>query len=169
MENRKVKVTLNLELYEDNLKDVLYRLAADSTNLTEVLESFINDLVYGKSSHGSDECSLARRYYDRCYYGMGEEDTFLRYLLKSGEIEYYLDIASDIEAYNEWLADGEDYKLELEEAKQEQNSIYEQWAESHKKLPQSKEKSCKQIEDWYIGYKNFMDQCEVIPESEGIA
>ena len=49
----KVKVTLNLELHEDNLKDILYKLAADGTNLTEVLEGFINDLVYGKSSHGS--------------------------------------------------------------------------------------------------------------------
>lgn len=166
MENRKVKVTLNLELHEDNLKDILCKLAADSTNLTEVLESFINDLTCGKSSHGSDECSLARRYYDRCCYGLGEEDNFLRYLLKSGEIEYYLDIASDIRAYSEWITDGEDYKLELEEAKQEQDSIYEQWAECYKKSPQSKEKSCKQVEDWYIGYKNFMDQCEVIQESE---
>lgn len=162
----KVKVTLNLELHEDNLKDILCKLAADGMNLTAVLESFINDLICGKSSHGSDECSLARRYYDRCGYGMGEEDTFLRYLLKSGEIEYYLDIESDVRAYSEWISDGEDYKLEFEEAKQEQDSIYEQWAESYKKPPQSKEKSCKQVEDWYIGYKNFMDQCEVIQESE---
>jgi len=166
MADCKVKLQLTLKLYENDLKDILYKLAADSTNLTEVLESFISDLICGKSSHGSDECSLAQRYYDRCCYGMGADDTFLRYLLESGEIEYYLDITSDIQAYSEWLADGEDYKLELEEAKQEQDSIYEQWAEIHKKPPQSKEKSCKQVEDWYIGYKNFMDQCEVIQESE---
>lgn len=164
----KVKVTLNLELHEDNLKDILYKLAADGTNLTEVLEGFINDLVYGKSSHGSDECSLARRYYDRCCYGLGEEDTFLRYLLKFGEIEYYLDIMSNIQAYNEWLADGEDYSEELKEAKQEQDSIYKQWAERYEKPPQSRKKAYKQVEKWHEKYEKFMDQCERISESEGV-
>lgn len=168
MADHKVKVQFTLKLYEDDLKDILYRMAADGTNLTEILESFISDLICGKSSRGSDECSLARRYYDRCCYGMGADDTFLRYLLKSSEIEYYLDIMSDIEAYSEWLSSGEDYSEELKEAKQEQDSIYKQWAERYEKPPQSRKKAYKQVEKWHEKYEKFMDQCERISKSEGV-
>ena len=167
MADCKVKLQLTLKLYEDDLKDILYKLAADSTDITAFLEDFISGLVCGKSSRGSDECSLARRYYDRCCYGLSEKDNFLRYLLKSGEIEYYLDIMSDIEAYNEWIIDGEDYKLELEEAKQEQDSIYEQWVGSHKKPPQNKEEAYEQVRKWQEGYEEFMRSCDSA-ESEDI-
>lgn len=165
MENRKVNLTL--ELPEEDLKDILFKVAADGTNLSELLEGFISDLVCG-AHHGSDECDRAIAYYDRCCYGLGEEDTFLRYLLKFGEIEYYLDIMSNIQAYNEWLADGEDYSEELKEAKQEQDSIYKQWAERYEKPPQSRKKAYKQVEKWHEKYKKFMDQCERISESEGV-
>lgn len=162
----KVKVTLNLELHEDNLKDILYKLAADGTNLTEVLEGFINDLVYGKSSHGSDECSLARRYYDRCCYGLGEEDTFLHYLLESGEMEYFLSVLEDVEAYKEWVNEGEDYEEELKEAEEASDSFYSEWAERYKTSPQNREEVFEQVKKWHEEYEKFMDECEIV-ESEG--
>lgn len=165
MEN--CKVNLTLELPEEDLKDILFKVAADGISLSELLTGFISDLVCG-AHHGSDECDRAIAYYDRCCYGLGEEDTFLRYLLKFGEIEYYLDIMSNIQAYNEWLADGEDYSEELKEAKQEQDSIYKQWAERYEKPPQSRKKAYKQVEKWHEKYEKFMDQCERISESEGV-
>ena len=159
----KVKVTLNLELHEDNLKDILYKLAADGTNLTEVLEGFINDLVYGKSSHGSDECSLARRYYDRCCYGLGQEDSFLRFLLKSGYMDEYLALLDDIKTYQGWeLQDGEVYGKELAAAAEEKASYYEEWAEGYKVPPQTIEEAYQQVEEWREGYEAFMKSCEKV-------
>lgn len=145
------KVNLTLELPEEDLKDILFKVAADGTTLSELLEGFISDLVCG-AHHGSDECDRAIAYYDRCCYGLGEEDTFLRYLLKFGEIEYYLDIMSNIQAYNEWLADGEDYSEELKEAKQEQDSIYKQWGKDMKNRHRAGKRH---ISKWKSGMKNI--------------
>ena len=48
MESRKMKVNITLELHEDDLKTILYKLAADGTDMTELLEGFISDLVCGR-------------------------------------------------------------------------------------------------------------------------
>ncbi|MDO5817018.1 MAG: hypothetical protein Q4Q26_05330 [Eubacteriales bacterium] len=166
MESRKMKVNITLELHEDDLKAILYRLAADGTDMTELLEGFISDLVCGKNRHGSDECDRAKAYYDRCLYGFFEEDTFLRYLLESGEMEYFLSVLEDVEAYREWSNDGEDYKEELKEAEEAKNRFYNEWAESHKTPPQNRGEAFEQVEKWHKEYEKFMDGCE-IAESEG--
>ena len=146
MESRKMKVNITLELHEDDLKAILYKLAADGTDMTELLEGFISDLVCGR--HGFDECDQAKAYYDRCLYGFFEEDTFLRYLLESDEMEYFLSVLEDVEAYREWSNDGEDYKEELKEAEKAKNRFYSEW-----------------VEKWHKEYEKFMDGCEIV-ESE---
>ncbi len=166
MESRKMKVNISLELYEDDLKDILYRLAADGTNLTELLEGFINDLTCGRGRHGSDECDRARAYYDRCSYGLCEEDTFLHYLLESGEMEYFLSVLEDVEAYKEWVNEGEDYEEELKEAEEASDSFYSEWAERYKTSPQNREEVFEQVKKWHEEYEKFMDECEIV-ESEG--
>ena len=79
MENRKVKVQLTLELPKEDLKDAIYKMAADGISLSELLGGFISDLVCG-AHHGSDECDRAIAYYDRCSYGLGQEDSFFTLL-----------------------------------------------------------------------------------------
>lgn len=165
MADRKMKVNVSLELYEENLKDVLYKLAADGTDLNELLEGFINDLICGRGRHGSDECDRARSYYDRCSYGLWEEDTFLRYLLESGEMEYFLSVLEDVDAYKEWANDGEDYEEELKEAEESRDSFYSEWAQMYKTPPQNRKEAFEQVEKWHKEYEKFMDGCE-IAESE---
>ena len=165
MESCKMKVNITLELHEDDLKAILYRLAADGTDMTELLEGFISDLVCGKSRHGSDECDRAKAYYDRCLYGFFEEDTSLRYLLESGEMEYFLSVLEDVEAYREWSNDGEDYKEELKEAEEAKNRFYNEWAESYEVPPQNRGEAFEQVEKWHKEYEKFMDGCEIV-ESE---
>lgn len=161
-----MKVNVSLELHEENLKDILFKLAADDTNLTELLEGFINDLICGRGRHGSDECDRARAYYDRCSYGLWEEDTFLHYLLESGEMEYFLSVLEDVEAYKEWVNEGEDYEEELKEAEEARDSFYSEWAENYKTPPQSKEEAFKQAERWYIEYEKFMKNCKTVESEE---
>ena len=166
MADRKMKVNVSLELHEENLKDILFKLAADDTNLTELLEGFINDLICGRGRHGSDECDRARAYYDRCSYGLWEEDTFLRYLLESGEMGYFLSVLEDVEAYKEWVNEGEDYEEELKEAEEASDSFYSEWAERYKTSPQNREEVFEQVKKWHEEYEKFMDECKIV-ESEG--
>lgn len=166
MADRKMKVNLSLELHEENLQNILFKLAADGTNLNELLEGFINDLICGRGRHGSDECDRAKVYYDRCLYGFFEEDTFLRYLLESGEMEYFLSVLEDVDAYREWVNDGEDYEEELKEAEEAKNRFYSEWVENYKTPPQNRGEAFEQVKKWHKEYEKFMDGCEIV-ESEG--
>lgn len=162
MENRKVKVQLTLELPKEDLKDAIYKMAADGISLSELLGGFISDLVCG-AHHGSDECDRAIAYYDRCPYGLGQEDSFLRFLIKSGYMDEYLALLDDIKTYQGWeLQDGQVYDKELAAAAEEKASYYEEWVESCKVPPQIIEEAYQQVEEWREGYKEFMKSCEKV-------
>lgn len=162
MENRKVKVQLTLELPKEDLKDAIYKVAADDTTLSELLGGFISDLVCG-AHHGSDECDRAIAYYDRCSYGLGQEDSFLRFLIKSGYMDEYLALLDDIKTYQGWeLQDGQVYDKELAAAAEEKASYYEEWVESCKVPPQTIEEAYQQVEEWREGYETFMKGCEKV-------
>ena len=156
------KVNLTLELPEEDLKDILFKVTADGTNLSELLEGFISDLVCG-AHHGSDECDRAIVYYDRCSYGLGQEDSFLRFLIKSGYMDEYLALLDDIKTYQGWeLQDGQVYDKELAAAAEEKASYYEEWVESCKVPPQTIEEAYQQVEEWREGYETFMKGCEKV-------
>lgn len=160
MESRKVNVTLKLP--EEDLKDILFKVAADGTTLSELLGGFISDLVCG-AHHGSDECDRAIAYYDRCSYGLGQEDSFLRFLIKSGYVDEYFELLDDIKTYQGWeLQDGEVYGKELAAAEEEKASYYEEWVESCKVPPQTIEEAYQQVEEWAESYKEFMKSCEKV-------
>lgn len=162
MENRKVKVQLTLELLKEDLKDAIYKVAADGISLSELLTGFISDLVCG-AHHGSDECDRAIAYYDRCSYGLRQEDSFLRFLLKSGYMDEYLALLDDIKTYQGWeLQDGQVYDKELAAAAEEKASYYEEWVESCKVPPQTIEEAYQQVEEWREGYETFMKGCEKV-------
>lgn len=165
MEKRKVNVSL--ELYEEDLKSILYKVAADGIDLSTLLTCFIGDLVASNyCRNGSDEVDRANSYYDRCWYGIYNEDTFLHYLIGSFEIDYFLSVFEDAELYKEWIADGEDYKEELKEAEDTLNEYYEEWAKRFKdgKVPQDKETAFKSVSDWRKEYETFIDSCEPVNE-----
>ena len=165
MEKRKVNVSL--ELYEEDLKSILYKVAADGIDLSTLLTGFIGDLVASNyCRNGSDEVDRANSYYDRCWYGIYNEDTFLHYLLESLEIDYFLSVLEDVEAYREWVNDGEDYKEELKEAEDTLNGYYEEWAKRFKnrKVTQDKETAFKSVSCWRKEYETFIDNCETVNE-----
>ena len=165
MEKRKVNVSL--ELYEEDLKSILYKVAADGIDLSTLLTGFIGDLVASNyCRNGSDEVDRANSYYDRCWYGIYNEDTFLHYLIGSFEIDYFLSVFEDAELYKEWIADGEDYKEELKEAEVTLKAYYEEWAKRWKegKVPQDKDTAVKSVSDWRKEYETFIDSCETVNE-----
>ena len=64
--------------------------------IEELLENFIGDLVGGTYSNGSDERAFARRWFERCWFGMFPENTFLHFLICWGYIDDALQMYDDI-------------------------------------------------------------------------
>lgn len=62
------KHRFTVELTDETFRAFKELLKNDNTTPSEVLEGFINDLVDGEYSRGSDERMLAQQYYSRCGY-----------------------------------------------------------------------------------------------------
>lgn len=93
----------------------------DGTTPAEVLEGFINDLVAGSESRGSDERMLAEEYYNRCGYSFsGNSETFMQWLLNNGIIADLMDEPEETEIadiYKEYISETE-HPESLEEGMQ---------------------------------------------------
>lgn len=165
----KLKIDVSLELYREDLQSILFKLAADNIDLSTLLTRFIGDLVASDyCRNGSDDVDRANAYYNRCLYGLHKEYTFLQYLLESGEMKNFIEIQEKIEAYKEWIQEGENFQKELAAAEQAHESFYVEWAASRKTPPQDKKEAFKQVETWVNNYKTFVAGCEVVRNEEGI-
>ena len=67
--NEVKKRAFTLELTDADTAAFIEKCFRDGTTPAEVLEGFINDLVDGSYTRGSDERMLASDYYERCGYG----------------------------------------------------------------------------------------------------
>lgn len=99
----KVTINIPIELVEEDLQDIMLKVAADDINLSILLSGFISDLIGSRyTSNGSDEVTKANDYYDRCWYYFSGENTFLRYLYERGINYLTEDIELIEECYNDW-------------------------------------------------------------------
>ena len=80
-----------------------------SATVSELLENFIGDLVYGTYANGSDEHNIATAWLDRCYLGLQDETTFLRFLIEQGRIDEAADALEEIEVVERVTADEEEF------------------------------------------------------------
>lgn len=82
------KRTIKLNLANTDLKEFVQFCYENGTTPAEVLEGFINDLIDGSRTRGSDERMLAGEYFSRCCYPnyadlvtFKEYCSFLQYVL----------------------------------------------------------------------------------------
>ena len=100
------KITVNLT--DADSEAIFQKAAAHGLTVGELLENFIADLIGGAGTNGSDERDRAEAWFERCWFGMFPEETFLRWL-----IEWGADSVSDFCARWELLQDAkEDIKDE---------------------------------------------------------
>ena len=77
-----------LELTEEDTKAFYDFCYQEGTTPAEVLEAFVNDLICGDASRGSDERMLAQNYFERCNLSLAlEGETFLQWILATGYID----------------------------------------------------------------------------------
>jgi len=86
---------LKLKLSDDDVKRISEKAGSVGMTVSELLESFLGDLVDGTYSNGSDERMYANSWFDRCGFSWMADNTFLKFLID-------FDIVSDtVEDWNE--------------------------------------------------------------------
>ena len=161
----------------EDMKGLAEKAGANGLSIGSLLGSFINDLVNGAATNGSDERMYAQKWFDRCF--MFPENTFLHFLLEWDYLEDVLtawqdvqDSGEDIKEIEERLATGEmvsnspEYKGEYysweDIVDSEGTPVYssrEAWeAEQRESLAELTEfvKECREKIDSY--WKEYMEQ-----------
>lgn len=166
-DKRKIDVSLNL--YPDDLKD--FTLKAGNVGLTigELLENFIGDLI--ASSHtrnGSDECDRAQAWFERCWFGMFPEDTFLHYLIELGMLESFIDEVEYTDQLKDELKEEqeaaepnneviEDIEADIAGHEAEIKDIYKEYADGHhEQPPQDFETGKAAVMKWYEDNREYI-------------
>ena len=115
--------TITVNLSDADVRRLAEKSGEGGLTISELLENFIGDLVDGTYSNGSDERMYAEQWYQRCWFAMFSDDTFLKFLLLWGDLDDYIDLMDELESnkkeMEEMTADAEEYSAE------ERNEIQE--------------------------------------------
>ena len=108
--------TITVNLSNADVKRLAEKSGEGGLTISELLENFIGDLVDGTYSNGSDERMYAEQWYQRCWFAMFSDDTFLKFLLLWGDLDDYIDLMDELESNKkemaEMTADAEEYSSE---------------------------------------------------------
>lgn len=89
--NNVVTATLStLRLSDADCKRLAHKAGEVGLTVGDLLQDFIGDLVDGTYSNGSDERMLAQQWFDRVGFEHQADKTFLRWLLKHGDVDDFL-------------------------------------------------------------------------------
>lgn len=99
--------TIEVKLSDADVKRISEKAAAHGLTVGELIENFIGDLVCGTYSNGSDERMYAEQWFERCWFGMFPDYTFLKYLIEQLGLDEVIEAWEDIENSQETIADTE--------------------------------------------------------------
>lgn len=122
---RERKICLNLS--DADVKRLCEKAGGVGLTVSELLENFIGDLVIGTYSNGSDERWLADEWFERCWFGMFPENTFLKYLIDLDDVEDTVDDWNEIKYYKELEELDEDDKEDLAYYEERMNDKFEEY------------------------------------------
>lgn len=144
--------TMKLKLSDADVQRLWERAGNVGLSVTELLENFIGDLVCGTYSNGSDECRLASEWFDRCWFGMFPDKTFLSYLIDCGSVESVWGLYDDIKTFVEELEYSDTHKDEFSE--EEIENLKEELNHSQKEL----DDYFKEFQDWAKEEKGTLEE-----------
>lgn len=104
-----MKVTINLDLSEEEVKNLKGFSADRGLTIKELMENFVSDLV--GDGNGSDERRLAYEWADRCWFSHNPVEcmTLLEYLRTEGEdVDDFLTALDERDYYKEHPDEEED-------------------------------------------------------------
>ena len=83
--------TISIRLYQDEVEELCRKSGKVGLSIGELFENFVADLICGTHTNGSDERMYIEQWFDRCYFSIMPEETFLSYLLEMREIDSVLE------------------------------------------------------------------------------
>lgn len=101
---------ITLKLSDADCIRISEKAAAHNITVAQLLENFIGDLVAGTYSNGSDERMYAEQWFERCWFSMFPEQTFLKYLIEWENVNEFIENLEEIEDHK---ASIEEYESEL--------------------------------------------------------
>ncbi|MDF2544260.1 MAG: hypothetical protein K0S47_3978 [Herbinix sp.] len=107
--------TFKLKLSDADVKRIYKKSGEVGLTVSELLENFIGDLVCGTYSNGSDERDKADEWFNRCWFGMFPDKTFLGYLIGEWQLDNVLELWDDIKTNKEELEYSETHKDEFDD------------------------------------------------------
>ena len=135
--------TFKLKLSDADVVRIFEKAGSVDLTPSELMESFIGDLICGTHTHGSDERMYANEWFDRCGFYEYDRGTFLRYILSwdyYNKVKNCLDDIDENEEEIRQLADDEDFDedrkyfgLLIEDSRKELLEIFEEYCESNRK------------------------------------
>lgn len=100
--------TIEVKLSDADVKRISEKAAAHGLTVGELMENFIGDLVCGTYSNGSDERMYAEQWFERCWFGMFPDLTFLRYLIEWGGLDEVIGAWENIKSTEENIQTSEE-------------------------------------------------------------
>lgn len=167
--------TLTIKLSDADVMRVCKKAGAHNITVAQMVESYLQDLVHGTYTNGSDEREYANAYFERCGYSWMTDNTFTRYLIEWGFINDYMD---NIEAENDLKADIAIYEdieeptaddlQELEALKEDLEEVqgyildyYREYsAESKESETEPLEEAQSGVLKWYEEYKTLKGEAD---------
>lgn len=157
---------ITVRLSDETCRRLAARCGECGLTIGELIEYFVCDLVGGERTNGSDERMYANRWFERCGFGMFQDETLLRHLILWGyDPGEYIDILDNIETAKNDKAYLEEHP---EEANEEAAYIDEDIADWEEDLscmregwePSTKpdmDEQIKIIKDWIQNTECFME------------
>lgn len=88
---------LEIKLSDADVLRIAQKAGAHGLTVAQLIENFIGDLVGGTYSNGSDERMYAEQWFERCWFSIFPDMTFLRYLTEWGGLEDVLELWGDLQ------------------------------------------------------------------------
>ena len=79
---KSLKRIVSIRLYQDEVEELCRKSGKVGLSIGELFENFVADLICGTHTNGSDERMYIEQWFDRCYFSIMPEETFLSYLLE---------------------------------------------------------------------------------------
>lgn len=121
--------TITIRLPDDDIEALCRKAGGADLTVGELLENSISDLVGGSRTNGSDERMLAHQWFDRCWFSIGHEMTFLSYLIDYDLVNEAMDYWTDLEIYQEQDDLDEDDKEDMAYYKEELDTLFKEYKE----------------------------------------
>ena len=100
--------TIDVKLSDADVKRVSELAGAHGLTVGKLIENFIGDLVSGTYSNGSGERMYAQQWFERCWFGMLPDLTFLRYLIEWGGLDEVIGAWENIKSTEENIQTSEE-------------------------------------------------------------